>query len=61
MRRGRDLEAAMAMALIDLSLASNLHADACMNFLHREFENQQQEDETTLRKIEATRVDMETF
>ncbi|HHS93901.1 MAG TPA: phosphonate C-P lyase system protein PhnG, partial [Rhodobacterales bacterium] len=32
-RRGRDLEAAMAMALVDLALSLNIEPDACRDFL----------------------------
>jgi alpha-D-ribose 1-methylphosphonate 5-triphosphate synthase subunit PhnG len=61
MRRGRDLEAAMAMALVDLSVALGLNHAACLRFLNDEAARQADEDRETLRRIEATRVDMETF
>lgn len=61
MRRGRDLEAAMAMALVDLCVALGLHHDACVAFVEAEAQSQAAEDEATLKRVEATRVNMETF
>lgn len=61
MRRGHDLEAAMAMALIDLALASGIRAGDCADFVRTEAEAQVAEDRDRLRAVEATRVDMETF
>ncbi len=61
MRRGRDLEAAMAMALVDLCIALGLRHDACAAFVEAEAQSQAAEDEATLKRVEATRVDMETF
>lgn len=61
MRRGRDLEAAMAMAVVDLAIAAGVaHAD-CVAFVTREQAAQHQADHRRLCKVEATRVDMETF
>lgn len=61
MRRGRDLEAAMAMALVDLSVALGLSQDACRDFIADEAAALAAADAATLSKVEATRVDMETF
>jgi alpha-D-ribose 1-methylphosphonate 5-triphosphate synthase subunit PhnG len=61
MRRGRDLEAAMAMALVDLCVAMGLRHDDCAAFVEAEAQSQADEDEATLKRVEATRVDMETF
>lgn len=61
MRRGRDLEAAMAMALVDLCVAMGLRHDDCAAFVEAEAQSQVAEDEATLKRVEATRVDMETF
>ena len=61
MRRGRDLEAAMAMALVDLSVSMGVRGDACAVFLRAESKAQTEADNELLRKVEATRVDMETF
>jgi alpha-D-ribose 1-methylphosphonate 5-triphosphate synthase subunit PhnG len=61
MRRGRDLEAAMAMAVVDLAVARGTDPDACAAFLTQEAARQTLADAETLRRIEATRVDMETF
>ena len=61
MRRGRDLEAAMAMALVDLSVALGLNHAKCSAFVTFEAAMQAEEDTETLRRVEATRVEMETF
>lgn len=61
MRRGRDLEAAMAMAVVDLAVALGQSPEACTRFLQQEAAAQAQSDHDTLCRIEATRVDMETF
>lgn len=61
MRRGRDLEAAMAMALVDLAVARGLAHPAISAFYEVEAARQAAEDDARLRDIEATRVDMETF
>ncbi len=61
MRRGRDLEAAMAMALIDLAVACGVAHEPCGTFLDQEAAAQTAADTDRLKRIEATRVDMETF
>jgi len=61
LRRGRDLEAVMAMALVDLALARDIAKADCLEFYAAEAAGQAAEDDITLRRIEATRVDMETF
>lgn len=61
MRRGRDLEAAMAMALVDLAVASGVAHEAVSEFVADEAERQQRADHDTLCRVEATRVNMETF
>ncbi|MEC7963612.1 MAG: phosphonate C-P lyase system protein PhnG [Pseudomonadota bacterium] len=61
MRRGRDLEAAMAMALIDAALQSGVAIAECQAFLDARQRTQAAEDHARLCQVEATRVDMETF
>ncbi len=61
MRRGRDLEAAMAMAIVDLAVALGQAHDAVAAFVTDESARQRQSDRDTLCRVEATRVDMETF
>jgi alpha-D-ribose 1-methylphosphonate 5-triphosphate synthase subunit PhnG len=51
----------MAMALVDLALSLNVEPDACRDFLADEARAQKQADDDALRKVEATRVKMETF
>lgn len=61
MRRGRDLEAVMAMALVDLALQSDVATAECTAFVDQQKQLQDDADRATLCKVEATRVDMETF
>lgn len=61
MRRGRDLEAVMAMAIVDLCMALGVRHDDCAAFVETEAKAQADEDDATLKRVEATRVDMETF
>ncbi|MCF8484983.1 MAG: phosphonate C-P lyase system protein PhnG [Rhodobacteraceae bacterium] len=56
---GRDLERAMAMAVLDAARAQG-HATV-LEFIAQEASIQHAEDEARLRQIEATRVEMETF
>ena len=58
---GHDLEASMAMALVDLALSVGVQASACTDFLEAEAQAQAAADRDRLCKVEATRVDMETF
>jgi alpha-D-ribose 1-methylphosphonate 5-triphosphate synthase subunit PhnG len=57
---GRDLERAMAMAVVDAAAALGQTPDI-RRFLQAEAEAQVAEDTARLRQIEATRVNMETF
>ncbi|MBT8152568.1 phosphonate C-P lyase system protein PhnG [Epibacterium ulvae] len=61
MRKGRDLEAAMAMALVDLALDAGLAVPNCQAFVAAQHRLHEDEDRATLCRVEATRVDMETF
>lgn len=61
LRRGHDLEASMAMALIDLAMKRGIHADSCIKFCEAARHTQNAQDDATLRRVEATRVNMETF
>ncbi len=58
---GRDLERAMAMAVIDLHLFVAGPDDTLARFLAEERAHALAEDEIRLRQVEATRVEMETF
>lgn len=61
LRRGHDLEAAMAMALVDLALATGTRAADCAAFCAEEAQALRTQDEDVLCRVEATRVNMETF
>ena len=58
---GRDLEAAMAMAVLDAGRTAGIAADRIDAFLAAETRAIAEADAETLRRIEATRVEMETF
>jgi len=58
---GRDLQHAMAMAVVDASFASDIRKTDIETFLAGEHRRQTQDDDIRLRKVEATRVRMETF
>ncbi|MGK6315477.1 phosphonate C-P lyase system protein PhnG [Neorhizobium sp. DT-125] len=58
---GRDLEHAMAMAVIDAAIAAGHRTDLILEFLDAEQRRQEESDRERLRKVEATRVQMETF
>lgn len=61
MRRGRDLEAAMAMAVVDACVALGVETARCRDFVAEEAHALDAQDRETLCRVEATRVDMETF
>lgn len=58
---GRDLEHAMAMAVVDAAIACLGQTPAISAFLQSEVAAQAAADTARLQAIEATRVDMETF
>ena len=58
---GRDLEHAMAMAVVDAAIACLGQTPAISAFLQSEVAAQAAADTACLQAIEATRVDMETF
>lgn len=58
---GRDLEQAMAIAVVDAALIQGLHAGMIATFVEAEAAQQAAQDRKSLCDIAATRVDMETF
>jgi len=58
---GRDVHQALAIAILDAALQGGLERDTIAAFVQQEAAQQAQEDEDVLRKVEATRVEMETF
>lgn len=58
---GRDLLHALAAAILDAALQANLQTERITAFLEAQQTQQRQADETLLRQVEATRVEMETF
>ncbi|MEO1680858.1 MAG: phosphonate C-P lyase system protein PhnG [Pseudomonadota bacterium] len=61
MVRSRDTERAMAMALVDLALSLGVASAACRAFVAAEAMAQDDADRETLKRVAATRVEMETF
>jgi alpha-D-ribose 1-methylphosphonate 5-triphosphate synthase subunit PhnG len=58
---GRDLVQALAVALIDAALTAGIESARIYAFLDAQSREQKAADELLLRKVEATRVEMETF
>lgn len=58
---GRDLEHAMAMAVIDAAIAAGHRTGPILKLLKAESQHQEETDRARLKKVEATRVQMETF
>jgi len=58
---GRDLQQALAVAVLDTAVQANLYRDEIMTFVHAEAQAQAAAEEDLLRQVEATRVEMETF
>jgi alpha-D-ribose 1-methylphosphonate 5-triphosphate synthase subunit PhnG len=46
---------------VDLAVAKGMALEECRSFCAQEAVSQARKDHDTLRRIEATRVDMETF
>lgn len=58
---GRDLEHAMAMALIDAAAGAELAQERIEAFVDTQAAGLDEKDRQTLRSVEATRVEMEAF
>lgn len=58
---GRDLEQSLAIAILDAAIQSQLMIEPIINFVKAESSLQTQNDDQLLRRVEATRVEMETF
>jgi alpha-D-ribose 1-methylphosphonate 5-triphosphate synthase subunit PhnG len=58
---GRDLEQALAVALLDLAWQAGIGTQALTAFLETARADQQQTHNTLFQQVEATRVQMETF
>ena len=58
---GRDLEHAMAIALLDAAAAAGIQVAAIADFVEQQAELAVGQDAERLRRVEATRVEMETF
>lgn len=58
---GRDLEQVMAIALLDAALISNIMSEEILSFVAGQSEIQRFADDTLLRQVQATRIEMETF
>ncbi|MEL6307201.1 MAG: phosphonate C-P lyase system protein PhnG [Chloroflexota bacterium] len=58
---GRDVVLAMAIAVLDACMSSGLMTDEISAFVQQEQKRLTDEDTELLRKVQATRVEMETF
>lgn len=58
---GRNLLFAMAIAILDAALTTGIQTETITAFVSEQQQVQQAEDEILLRKVESTRVAMETF
>lgn len=61
MKTGRDLEAAMAIAVIDAAWQARHERSAIDEFVQEQAEAIHANDNKRMRAVEATRVNMETF
>ena len=58
---GRDLQQALAVALLDAALAAGIMTDSIHTFTANQQAAQQAADKRLLKQVEATRIEMETF
>jgi alpha-D-ribose 1-methylphosphonate 5-triphosphate synthase subunit PhnG len=58
---GRDLEFAMAVAVIDAALSTEINRPAIEMFLEAQRQAQAAADDLLLRQVAATRIELETF
>lgn len=58
---GRDLEQSLAVALLDAAFRAGVLTDEIQAFVDQQTAAQRAEDESLLRKVAATKVEMETF
>lgn len=58
---GRDNAFAMAVAILDAAMQSDIQVDAITEFVAEQHTQQAQADTDLLKQVEATRVEMETF
>lgn len=58
---GRDLQHALAVALLDAALSANILSEKINTFIAEQETAQLIADEQLLKQVEATRIEMETF
>lgn len=58
---GRDLQQALAIALLDAALTATIMSEHIYSFIVEQQAAQQASDEQLLKQVEATRIEMETF
>jgi alpha-D-ribose 1-methylphosphonate 5-triphosphate synthase subunit PhnG len=58
---GRDVEQALAVALLDAALQGNIETSRIELFISEQQQKQQTADDLLLKQVESTRVVMETF
>lgn len=57
----RDLQQALAVALLDAALTADIMAETIETFIAEQLAAQQANDDQLLKQVEATRIEMETF
>lgn len=58
---GRDTRHALAIAVLDAAYQSDTARDRILAFVAEAAEQQRHEEETLMKKVESTRVEMETY
>ena len=58
---GRDLQQALAVALLDAAISADIMSEAIETFVAEQHIAEQASDEQLLKQVEATRIEMETF
>ncbi|WP_299426941.1 phosphonate C-P lyase system protein PhnG [uncultured Meiothermus sp.] len=58
---GRDLEHSLAVAILDAALQTGLEIELIQTFVRQQAEKLEAADQALLRRVEQTRVEMETF
>ncbi len=58
---GRDLEQALAVAILDAALTEGIHTEQILEFVNTQKVSLDSSDQLLLAQVESTRVQMETF
>lgn len=58
---GRDMKLALAIAILDAACLADLHRETILEFVNAQKTKQADSEEELLKKVESTRVEMETY